>query len=51
MGTFNLGANLVLAGGKYLAKINFDIKIEISILNVANLNKLWAFLILGTILT
>ena len=39
MGTFDLGVSLVLAGGKYLAKINFDINIEISVLNVPNLNK------------
>ena len=42
-----------LAGVNYLIKIIFDIKIEIGIFqisNVSNLNKFWAFLILGPIL-
>ena len=39
-----------ITGGKYFIKINFDINIEISILeilDVPNFNKFWAPLILG----
>ena len=46
------GEDLILAGGKYFIKINFDIKIEIGmfeISNVQNFNKFLAFLILGPI--
>ena len=42
MGTFNVGSNLGLTGGKYFIKIIFDIKIEIlifEILDATNFNK------------
>ena len=47
---FDFGTNLGLIGGKYFIKIIFDIKIEIEIFdisNVPNINKSWAFSILG----
>ena len=50
--TFNFGTNLGLTGGKDLIKIIFDIKIEIGIFeisNVQNFNKFCAFLMLGPI--
>ena len=47
MSTFNFETNLGLTGGKHLIKIIFDIKIEIGIFeisNVQNFNKFGAFL-------
>ena len=52
LGTFNFRTNFGLAGGKYLMKIIFDIKIVIGIFeisNVPNFNKFRAFLIFGPI--
>ena len=46
------GTNLDVTDGKYFVKNKFDIKIEINtleILDVANINKFRALLILGSI--
>ena len=49
-GHFNFGTNLSPAGGKYLIKIIFDMKIEIEIFEISlqpNFDNFRAFLILG----
>ena len=51
MNIFNFGTNLGLTGGKYLAKVIFDVKIEISVFEIShvqNFKIFWALLIGGT---